>query len=103
MDPTNPGQTLPDEQVDAAAKVLGVQPQRIDLRTASDLDRAFAATLRQRTEALLVYPLPITPHDFQRVAEFRLPGSRRQQQSWHRPGERDRRQGRLRGGPLSIY
>ncbi len=72
MDATNPGQTLPDEQMAAAAKVLGVRPQRIDLRTAADLDGAFAATLRQRAEALLVYPLPITLPDFQRIAAFAI-------------------------------
>ncbi len=70
MDSTNPGQTLPDEQMAAAAKVLGIRPRRIELRTAADLDGAFAATLRQRAEALLVYPLPIAPFDFQRIAEF---------------------------------
>src|SRR5262245_49764276 len=31
MDPTNPGQTLLDEQMDAAAKVLALALQRIDL------------------------------------------------------------------------
>jgi len=70
IDVTNPGQTLPDQQMDVAAKTLGVRPQRIDLRTGVDLDGAFAAALRQRAEALLVYPLPITTRDFQRITEF---------------------------------
>ena len=29
IDPTNPGQTLPDEQMAAAAEILGVRPQRV--------------------------------------------------------------------------
>ncbi len=70
IDTTNPGQTLPDWQMDVAAKILGVRPQRIDLRTGADLDGAFAAARRQRAEALLVYPIPITLRDFQRIPEF---------------------------------
>jgi putative tryptophan/tyrosine transport system substrate-binding protein len=70
IDTTNPGQTLPDQQMDVAAKILGVRPQRIDLRTGVDLDGAFAEALRQRAEALLIYPLPITLRDFQRISEF---------------------------------
>jgi putative tryptophan/tyrosine transport system substrate-binding protein len=82
MDPTNPGQTLPDEQMAAAAEVLGVRPQRADIVTSADLDKAFATVLRQRAQALLVYPLPLTPVEFQRITEFaiknRLPTA-----TWH--------------------
>jgi len=70
MDPTNPGQTLPDKQMDAAANILGVRPERVDVRTAANLDAAFAAALRQREEALFVYPLPIALRDIQRIAQF---------------------------------
>jgi len=72
MDPTNPGQTLPDEQLDAAAKILGVRLVRVDVRTAANLDAAFAAALRQREEALFVYPLPIPILDLQRIAQFAI-------------------------------
>jgi len=72
MDPTNPGQTLPDEQLDAAAKILGVRLVRVDVRTAANLDAAFAAALRQREEALFVYPLPIARLDVQRIAQFAI-------------------------------
>ncbi len=82
MDPTNPGQTLPDQQMAAAAEVLGVRPQRADIVTSADLDKAFAAVLRQRAQALLVYPLPLAPVEFQRITEFaiknRLPTA-----TWH--------------------
>jgi putative ABC transport system substrate-binding protein len=72
IDSSNPGQTLPDQQMAAAAKLLGVKPQRVELRTSADLDAAFAAVLRQRAEALLVYPLPITPRDSEKLAEFAI-------------------------------
>jgi putative ABC transport system substrate-binding protein len=84
IDSSNPGQTLPDEQMAAAAEVLGVRPQRADIVRPSDLDNAFAAVLRQRAQALLVYPLPLTPVEFQRITEFairnRLPTA-----TWHAP------------------
>jgi ABC-type uncharacterized transport system substrate-binding protein len=84
IDSSNPGQTLPDQQMAAAAEFLGVRPQRADIVKSSDLDKAFAAVLRQRAQALLVYPLPLTPPEFQRVTEFaiknRLPTT-----TWHPP------------------
>jgi putative tryptophan/tyrosine transport system substrate-binding protein len=68
----------------AAAKILGVRPQRVDIKTATDLDNAFAAVLRQRAQALLVYPLPLAPVEFQRITDFaiknRLPTA-----TWHTP------------------
>jgi len=82
IDSTNPGQTLPDHQMAAAAEVLGVRPQRADIVTSADLDKAFATVLRQRAQALLVYALPLTPVEFQRITEFaiknRLPTA-----TWH--------------------
>ena len=84
IDPTNPGQTLPDQQMAAAAEILGVRPQRVNIQTSADLDHAFTAVLRQRAQALLVYPLPLTPVDFQRLMGFaiknRLPTA-----TWHTP------------------
>ena len=70
--PDESGQTLPDKQADAAAKILGVTPERVDVRTAANLDAAFAAALRQRAEALFVHPLPIALLDLQRIAQFAI-------------------------------
>jgi putative ABC transport system substrate-binding protein len=70
IDPMQPGQTLADKQMDAAAKILGVRPERVDVRTAANLDAAFAAALRRREEALFVYPLPLAPLDLQRIVQF---------------------------------
>ncbi len=72
MDPTNPGQTLADQQMDAAAKILGVRVERVGVPTAANLDAAFAAALRQREEALFVHPLPIALLDVQRIAQFAI-------------------------------
>jgi putative tryptophan/tyrosine transport system substrate-binding protein len=94
IDSSNPGQTLPDQQMAAAADVLGVRPQRADIITSADLDKAFAAVLRQRAQGLLVYPLPLTPIDFQRITDFaiknRLPTA-----TWHPPY--------VRAGLLMFY
>jgi len=87
IDSSNPGQTLPDQQMAAAAKILGVRPQRTDIVTSADLDKAFAAVLRQRAQALLVYPLPLTPGEFQRVTSRlrRRLGSPSRNRSWCEP------------------
>jgi putative tryptophan/tyrosine transport system substrate-binding protein len=69
-DSTNPGHALVAEQLDAAARIMGVRLQRIDVLTPAALDGAFAAALKQRAEALIVQPLFIGPPDFQRIAEF---------------------------------
>jgi putative ABC transport system substrate-binding protein len=72
MDPTNPGQTLLDEQMDAAARILRITPHRIDVRVAANLDGAFAVTVRERADALFVYPLPVAPPDRQRIVQFAI-------------------------------
>ena len=72
IDPTNPGHTLADKQLDAAAKILGIRLERVDVLTAANLDAAFAVALRQREEALCVYPLPIALRDVQRIAYFAI-------------------------------
>ena len=73
MDPTNPGQTLADRQMDAAAKILGITLRRFDGRTAANLDASFAAALSQRQEGLLVFPLPNVPRIAQLGIKNRLP------------------------------
>jgi putative ABC transport system substrate-binding protein len=70
MDSTNPGQALPFSAMEDAARALRVQLQRVDIRTATDLEGAFVTTLRQRAEALVVYPLHTTPRELQRIEEF---------------------------------
>ncbi|HXJ83396.1 MAG TPA: ABC transporter substrate-binding protein [Candidatus Methylomirabilis sp.] len=72
IDLSNPGQALADQRLDAPAKSSGVVPERVDVRAAANLDAAFTATLKQRAEGLFVYPLPVPPRDFQRIAEFAM-------------------------------
>ena len=78
-DPMNRAHGLIDHDLDAAAKALGVVLRRIDVRTATDLDGALAATLSQHAEALLLYPLRMAAPEYQRIADFamnnRLPSS----------------------------
>jgi putative ABC transport system substrate-binding protein len=72
INPTNPGHTQPDPQLDAAAKILGVRLNRVDARAAANLDAAFAAALRQREEALFVYPRSLALPEVQRIAQFAI-------------------------------
>ena len=72
MDSTNPGQTLTDKQMDAAAKALSLTLRRVDVRTAANLDAAFAAVLSRREQGLLVYPLAIAAPDTRRIAQFAI-------------------------------
>ena len=69
-DPTNPSHILIDDEVVGAGRGLGMTPQRIGVRAAADFQDAFAAILDQRSQALLVYALPISPDDGRRIAEF---------------------------------
>src|SRR6266849_2013283 len=69
-DPTNPSHILIDDEVVRAGRGLGMTPQRIGVRAAADFQDAFATILDQRSQALLVYALPISPADGRRIAEF---------------------------------
>ena len=70
MQATDPAQAAIYKEVEAAAKILRVSLYRIGVRNATDLDGAFAAAVRQRAQALLVYPLPVAPAHVHRIAEF---------------------------------
>jgi len=70
MDATNPGQAHLDEELDAAAKTLGITLQRTDIRSSAGLEGAFTAAMGQPVQALFVFPLPIGIPDRRRIAEF---------------------------------
>jgi putative tryptophan/tyrosine transport system substrate-binding protein len=70
MDSTNPSHLPAFAAMEATAGRLHVRLQRVEVRTAADLDAGFAATLRERAEAVAVYPLSIAPSDIARIAEF---------------------------------
>ena len=77
-DSTNPVHLRIDDRVVAAARGLGMKPQLISVRAATDLQDAFTAVLDQRAQALLVYPLPLDPAHIRPIVDFalakRLPG-----------------------------
>jgi putative ABC transport system substrate-binding protein len=52
--PTNPYTGLVVRETQAAARVLGVQLQPLEVRAAEDIDRAFQAAIRGRANALIV-------------------------------------------------
>jgi putative ABC transport system substrate-binding protein len=84
LDSRNPGMALPYQRLAAAAKGLGVNTQHVDIQTSANLEAAFAAVASQRAQALYIYPLPISPRDFQRVAGFAI-NSRLPAVSHHQP------------------
>jgi len=55
----NPAHTLMLREAQEAAQELGLQTQPLDVREASELDRAFAAMARERAEALVVLNDPL--------------------------------------------
>ena len=69
IDSANRGQFLPDA---ATGKALGIGFQRGELRTSAGLDAALATVLRERADALFVWPLPLTANDHQRLAAFAI-------------------------------
>lgn len=71
-DRTNPGQVVADDAVNAMARALALQLQRVNVRDAADLQSAFTAVLNQRAQALFVYPLTVEPAEIQRIADFAL-------------------------------
>jgi len=52
--PAEPGFTFQMNEVEAAARSLGIRLQHVEVRGPEDLDSAFAAMARERAEALLV-------------------------------------------------
>jgi putative tryptophan/tyrosine transport system substrate-binding protein len=51
---SNPALPLEWTEAEMAARALGLQPQLLDVRTAEELGRAFAAAITQRADALVV-------------------------------------------------
>jgi putative ABC transport system substrate-binding protein len=70
MDSTNPSHVPAFSAMQETADRLKVTLHRIEVRTTADVDEGFAATRRQRAEAVAVYPLSTTPRDIRRIAEF---------------------------------
>jgi putative tryptophan/tyrosine transport system substrate-binding protein len=72
LDLSNPNHGLQMKEQDAAAHAMGLELRRIDLRRPSDLDAAFTAMIRERTQAVFLFPLRIGRPDTDRIVEFTI-------------------------------
>jgi putative ABC transport system substrate-binding protein len=70
LDLSNQAEVAQIPEVDAAAQTLGLKVQRVDVRSAPDLDVAFAAVIRERAQGLYLYPLRISRADVERIVSF---------------------------------
>ena len=70
QDPTNSGQVVTDGIADTTARALGMQLQRVPVRSAADLPAAFSMVQNQRAQALFVYPMAMEKTDIKRIADF---------------------------------
>ena len=68
--PTNPAQVLGYREMEALARVLGVELRPIDGSSGADLDRIFTDVLGQHPDALLVLPLHTKLSELRRLADF---------------------------------
>ena len=77
--PTNPGSAPQLREVEAAARVLGVRLQALEVRVLREIDSAFAAITRERAGALLVLADGMLTNQRKQIAELaaerRLPAA----------------------------
>jgi putative ABC transport system substrate-binding protein len=64
-------------QIEAAARTLGVQLQIVAVRSSNELDQAFSAIAADRADALIVFPSPMLFSEWRRIVDlatrYRLP------------------------------
>ena len=70
LDFSNPNHVMQTVEQDAAANAMGVELRRVDVRGSSDLDTAFTAIVRERAQAVYLFPLRIGRSEVDRIAEF---------------------------------
>jgi ABC-type uncharacterized transport system substrate-binding protein len=71
-DPDTPSHPPALQAVEKAGRTLRVQVQTVGARTAAELEGAFAAMVRARTQAILVLGNPLFLAERQRVAELAI-------------------------------
>jgi putative ABC transport system substrate-binding protein len=71
-DVTNPFALTVVEQLDTAARAKGMTLQRVDIRSASDLDAALEAVLREGAQAIYLYPLRLFRPEMERISQFAI-------------------------------
>jgi putative tryptophan/tyrosine transport system substrate-binding protein len=69
-DPANPGNVIEWRETQAAAQVLGMQPQSREVRGAEDFERAFITMAEERPDALFMVGGPVTFAHRERIANF---------------------------------
>jgi len=70
LDLSNPNHVTQMVEQDAAASTLGLTLRRVDVQSASDLDNAFTTIVRERAQAVYVFPLRIDRPGVDRIVEF---------------------------------
>jgi putative ABC transport system substrate-binding protein len=65
-----PGKEREWHETQVAARVLGVTLHSVEVRTTGDLDKAFAAIAKERSEALIVFSEPLTLTHQKRIVDF---------------------------------
>src|SRR5262249_53727361 len=68
--PANPAQEPIWKEIQAAAQQLRLQLQSLEVRSSNDLDSAFEAALRERSQALITSPEPLINAHMKRIVDF---------------------------------
>jgi putative ABC transport system substrate-binding protein len=68
--PTEPGRAVQAKEAEAAARALGLQPRPVQARDSAELDKAFAAMVREKVEAVQIHPSQLTFVHRARIAEL---------------------------------
>jgi len=68
--PANPAQEPIWKEIQAAAQQLRLQLQYLEVRSSNDLDCAFEAALRERSQALITSPEPLINAHMKRIVDF---------------------------------
>jgi putative tryptophan/tyrosine transport system substrate-binding protein len=72
--PDNPADAAMLREVEAAARALGVRLQTLEARNHQEIERAFAAMIRERAGALLILPDAIFQTQRRQIAELAAKG-----------------------------
>jgi putative ABC transport system substrate-binding protein len=70
LNPKTPCNGVEFKEMESAARVLKLQLQAVEVSGANDFDRAFAAIMTERVNAILTLPDPVTNAEAKRITEF---------------------------------
>jgi len=66
----NPEQEPQIKEINVAGQALGIQLQILEVRGANDFDKAFPAIAKERADAILTLPDPLSVNQGKRIADF---------------------------------